>query len=321
MVEEWEQNPDSKPGWIKMFSDGNSRHITARGRPYRGINTLILTVVGRRYCNSWLYKWKTLFAGTNQYAPVWMTYKHATEIGGQVRKGEKATMVVFWKRFDNLKPCSCSNPRRHTNGSHCELKRTFVLRYFSVFNLAQIDGDLALPKRVREALSPERKQNDPIADAQAVVDNMPNRPEILMDDDGRAYYIPSTDQVHMPNMNLFDASEAFYIALYHELSHATGSENRLRRHDKDHQFSPFGTEDYSKEELVAEISAAMLAGHVGISDNRLLTNSAAYVAHWASKIRNEPKVVIQAASQAQKACDYILNYSPESEEDDAESDD
>jgi antirestriction protein ArdC len=142
---------------------------------------------------------------------------------------------------------------------------------------------------------------------------MPNIPTITHDGGYRAFYVPATDSVHMPAKGSFHSSGDYYVTLLHEMSHSTGHSSRLNRHGLETGIAPFGSETYSKEELVAEISAAFLAAECGIKFD--LPNSAAYVASWLRVLSNDRKMVIVAAGQAQRAADFILNRrTPESEQ-------
>ena len=125
-----------------------------------------------------------------------------------------------------------------------------------------------------------------------------------MEQDARAWYRPSTDTVGMPSRNAFDSTEAYYSTLFHELTHSTGHPSRVGR-ERIEDIAAFGSESYSKEELIAEMGAAMLSGITGISPPTI-PNSAAYLQGWINRLRGDSKLLVSAASQAQKAADYIL---------------
>ena len=131
---------------------------------------------------------------------------------------------------------------------------------------------------------------------------MPNPPRF--EEDSQACYRPSTDMVGMPARSAFHSAEEFYSTFFHELTHATGHPSRVGR-EGIMNHNPFGSEDYSKEELIAEMGAAMLCGVAGI-EAQTLGNSAAYLQAWISKLRSDSRLIVSAASQAQKAADYIL---------------
>ena len=262
--------------WATTNGDCRPRNLVSR-TPYRGINAFLLPAMG--------------------YAsPYWLTFRQAQELGGHVRKGEKACPVVFWKWLDVV------------DEQTGEKKRIPFLRYYSAFNAAQCDG-IATP-----ALEQTTRQHTPIEAAQAIVEAMPKRPEI-MHGSNRAAYSPALDRVAMPDAGRFESAESYYDVLFHELAHSTGHESRLNRKGafgSDGAWSEFGSQSYSKEELVAEMSAAFLCGHAGIVE-RVIDNSAAYIAGWLTRLRDDSKLVVQAAAQAQKAADFILNRTFESE--------
>jgi antirestriction protein ArdC len=150
----------------------------------------------------------------------------------------------------------------------------------------------------------ETRTVDPIAEAEAIVANMPNPPRIGFDGGARAFYRPQLDSIHLPARNSFESAGEYYSTLFHELTHSTGHRTRLDRPTLT-EVVPFGSETYSKEELVAEFGASFLCAHVGIENT--INNSAAYINGWLKKLKSDPKLAIIAASQGQKAADYILN--------------
>jgi antirestriction protein ArdC len=130
---------------------------------------------------------------------------------------------------------------------------------------------------------------------------MPNAPQFKLSD--RASYSPSADVIAMPPKSVFNSSEGYYATLFHELTHSTGHASRIGREGIE-EVNGFGTELYSKEELIAEMGSAMLCGVTGIAP-AILENSAAYLRSWIKVLRGDSKLLVTAASQAQKAADYI----------------
>ena len=234
------------------------------GRAYHGINVFLLTSHG---CGS----------------PYWLTYKQASERGGHVRKGEHGSRVVFWKIDKHETEAADGQTVARTSA---------ILRYYTVFNVEQCEG-VAAP-------GPDKAIN-PIEECEGIVAGMPNRPAITQD--ARAWYRPSTDTVGMPARNAFDSAEAYYSTLFHELTHSTGHPSRIGREGIE-KLNTFGSETYSKEELIAEMGAAMLAGVAGI-ERKTLANSASYLKSWINVLKSDSRMVVFAASQAQKAADYI----------------
>ncbi len=266
--------------WRKSWSlSAGVRPQSIVGRAYSGINALVLGLSG--YSD-----------------PRWLTYKKAGELGGNVLKGEKGTPIVFWKKMSR---------EDENEAGEKVIKPFMMLRYYTVFNVEQCEGLDVAPFQVKEV-----KEFDAIAEAEKIIDGMPNPPSIDHNGGDRAFYIPSLDQVHLPALEDFDSPEEYYSTAFHELGHSTGHESRLNRHEMETGIAPFGTPTYSKEELAAEFSAAFLCAESGIENT--VDNSAAYIQGWAKKLRSDKKLVIVAASQGQKAADYILGVVKEEEE-------
>jgi antirestriction protein ArdC len=184
----------------------------------------------------------------------------------------------------------------HDKDNPGETKDIPMIRYYKVFNAEQTEG-IDYPK------PPERDFN-PIEEAEKILAGMPNRPAITHGE-ARAYYRPSEDRVNLPPQGSFTSDEAYYSTLFHELAHATGHASRLDRKEIT-EVNLFGSHDYSKEELVAEMGSAYLCGASGISP-QTIDNQAAYIHGWLRKLRDDQKFVVLAAAKAQKAADYILN--------------
>jgi antirestriction protein ArdC len=212
----------------------------------------------------------------------WVTYRQAQALGGTVRKGQRGCKVVFWK---------ISEYRREKEET--ENHKSILLRYYTVFNLEQCEG-ITSPDPVREI--------NPLEHCETIVNSMPNPPGFTQE--ARACYWPSTDTVGMPARSAFHAAEEYYSTLFHEITHSTGHPSRVGR-EGIMNHNPFGSEDYSKEELIAEMGAAMLCGVAGI-ESRTLGNSAAYLQTWINKLKSDSRLIVSAASQAQKAADYTL---------------
>jgi antirestriction protein ArdC len=216
-------------------------------------------------------------------------------MGGNVRRGEKGTLVIFWKIYEKDDP-------EAEDGK----KRLPLLRYYTVFNAEQCDGVTAPGPDLTTW-----KTHDPIVAAETVVLAMPNSPTVEIGGT-RACYSPSRDLVRVPDLFRYDYPEDYYGTLFHELAHSTGHQSRLNREGiVDQHF--FGDSVYSKEELVAEMTAAFLCGHTGI-ENATIQNSAAYLQSWIKTLRGDKTLAIIAAAQAQKAADYILNRKASQEE-------
>jgi len=259
-------------------STGLPRNLIAR-KPYRGINYFLLSA-------------------SKYVSPFWLTMRQANQLGGSIRKGEESTIVTFWK-IDDAKQNDTEDLDAEPKDE--KSRRRFVLRFYRVWNLEQCE----LPQAVLDKLPKiETHQHDPIEAVERIIAGMPNPPEIVRAG-SKAYYSPITDRITLPPRELFESAAEDAATTLHELSHSTGHEKRLGREGIT-EVAPFGSAVYSREELVAELSAAFLCAEAGIS-NAVIHNQAAYVAGWLARLRDDRRLIVHAAAQAQKAADYILN--------------
>jgi antirestriction protein ArdC len=253
--------------WRRPWAGGGLPKNGVTRKEYRGVNVLLL--------------------GCQQYAsPYWMSFKQVKERGGSVLRDEKASPCVYWNWMEIEDLDADGKP-----------KKIPFLKYYNVFNTQQTT--LADDPEYKLATS----VNNPIAEAERIVAGMPDKPDVKHEG-ARACYSPMSDIVRMPPAPLFNSSAEYYSALFHELAHATGHERRLRR-DGIASVSGFGSETYSKEELVAEMGAAFLCGESGIS-NAVIENQAAYIGNWLRRLKDDRKLIVHAAAAGQKAADYIL---------------
>jgi antirestriction protein ArdC len=268
--------------WIdgKATSDGVP-HNAITGRAYSGVNYVQLTMAGLRY--------------TSQG---WLTFKQAKEAGGNVRKGEKGTAIVFWRPLDRTK-------RDEDGSEHTE--RFLMLRTFTVFNIAQCDG-VKLPKRRSQLHTVPVDPSDAMGPARACVDALKGCSVAY--GGNKAFYVPSADAIRMPAPEQFTTMDHFRATLAHECAHATGSKERL---DRD-LTGRFGSESYAAEELVAELASAMVGARLGF-DTALIEHHAAYLEDWLRVLKGDRKALLTAASKAQQACNYLVPESVESEDD------
>jgi len=235
--------------------------------------------------NFWL-----LLTVTDKYgSPFFLTFNQVKDLGGHILKGEKGFPVVFWKILDT--------ERKDGSIDHIPF-----LRYYTVFNLKQTGG-------IDESKIPSSEAYDhdfdPIGQAERLIEFWADKPEIRLNQ-SYAFYSPSGDYVGMPGPRTFFKDEQYYSTLFHEMVHSTGHINRTGRHEKlsNHMF---GSQDYSQEELVAEMGAAYMCCITGIQ-NSTIDNSAAYIKSWIGKFKEDKKMLLAASSMAQKAVDYILEH-------------
>ena len=256
-------NPWRKPWRAAAYKP--PQNLLSR-RPYRGVNVILL--------------------GLSPYAsPYWMSYRQTLQAGGHVKKGEKASLAVFWKLFDKA---DSADPTKR--------ERIPVLRYYNVFNVEQTEG-VDYPKPELPTFT-----HDPIAEAERIAAAMPQPPAITHDDERRAFYRQETDTVNVPPLARFEKAAEYYSTLFHELTHATAHPSRLNRKTEGPQ--GFGSANYGREELIAEMGSAYLCGKAGILDETA-DNTAAYLDGWRALIKADRRAVVLAAAAAQKAVDYI----------------
>jgi len=228
------------------------------------------------------------YRGINQWLlepGEYATFKQIAEAGGRVRKGEKAQIVVFWNWIEK------------EDEETGEVEKIPFLRYYNVFEInTQVEGLQSKRKPVQTF------DHDPIEAGEKIVRGYADCPEIRYAS-GRAYYHKALDYIVVPPLIDFPNPNEFYSVLFHEMVHSTGHPDRLNRKGVAIP-AAFGDKDYSKEELVAELGAAMLCSLAGIED-ATINNSAAYIQNWLEQLGNDSKLIVYAAAQAQKAVDYI----------------
>lgn len=221
------------------------------------------------------------------------TFKQWQDLGGHVRKGEKSEIVVFWK----IQPIE----EVKEDGTK-EVKHIPLLRYFNVFHISQVDGVEPLPK---DGL----KDIEPIEKAENILHDYWSREDITVEHmaSDSAYYSPSRDLIHLPLFEQFKNANEYYSTAFHESVHSTMKESRCNRaEEREGKLVAFGSNEYSKEELVAEIGSANLMNIIGIESQKSFRNNAAYIQNWLSVLKNDVKFIVSASSKAEKAVKYIL---------------
>ena len=217
----------------------------------------------------------------------YVTFKQVQQEGGRVRKGEKASMVVFWKWIEEKDP--------ETE----EIKQIPFLRYYNVFHIDQCEG---LKPRHTNAL-PNTASADQTADTIITAYCGREGVKLIHEEGDRAFYRPATDSITLLHMAQFTATAEYYSTAFHELTHSTDHASRLNRLEK---VAFFGTEAYSKEELVAEIGASSLVNHAGLETANSFRNSTAYIQNWLSVLKNDKRFIVSASGKAEKAVNLIL---------------
>ena len=280
--------------WARPWSDVgiSSARSASTGKAYRGINRWILGIIG-----------ETEYPGVPN---VWATYKQIAAEGGQVRKGQKSQTAILWKIL-----------KVEDKANAGKLKTVPMLRTFNVFHWTQADWPEGTePKVVAKVLANARLKEDidSSSEADAVVQAYfdGGGPVVSFGGDS-AFYTPHTDGVQLPVAGAFHSTEAFYSTLFHELGHSTGHKSRLNRD----LLNGFGTELYSREELVAEMTSALLLSEVGLDSDAQLKSNGAYLKSWLKALENDPMALSWAATRAEKAHDHILGIEAVSYEEEA----
>jgi antirestriction protein ArdC len=250
--------------WVRPWRAGKCGgmpHNAITGKAYRGINVPLLWAPARP-------------------SAAWMTYKQAQGIGAQVRKGERGSMIVFYKPFTV------------TDKDNSDKVKTIpLLRSFTVFNVDQIDN---VPAKYLPALEPVES----VRPDASIADTMMALATVRHGGD-RAFYSPSLDYIQLPEFAQFHKQAGYRATSLHELTHWTGHADRCARE----YGKRFGDQAYAREELVAEMGAAFLCAHAGI-DAQL--EHASYIESWLSVLKADKRAILIAASHAQKAADYVL---------------
>jgi antirestriction protein ArdC len=233
-------------------------------------------------------------------SPFWMTYNQAKELGAQVRKGEKSTIAIFYKSY--TKEVEAPDTGEKTD----ESRR--VLKAYPVFNGDQVEGlpEHFHPAATLDVVEPEGRQ--------AELDSFfAGIPAVLRHQGDEAYYEPVADRVTMPPAHLFSGFDHYYATLAHELSHWTGHASRLDRNLKNR----FGSAAYAAEELIAELSSAMLGAELGLPVTHL-DSHASYIEHWLKLLKQDDRAILTAAAKAEEASRLLLKLGGRASADDAD---
>jgi len=264
--------------WKRPWKIGALRNA-ATHRPYRGINTVLLTFTMEQKGFS---------------TPLWLTFRQAQALGGQVRRGEKGTPVCFFRWVDRTN----STPPSGSHGPDDDERGYPLLRTFTVFNIAQtdLDHDAWREDEARALALREPRLERFLRQSGA---------DIRFGGD-RAYYAPFDDRIQLPAVPAFDHAGAYYATAFHELTHWTGHPDRLRRDLS----GRFGDQAYAAEELVAELGSAFLCTEFGVEGH---LQHPEYIGHWLGILRGDTRAIFTAASKAQQAVDLLLEEAQDPE--------
>lgn len=228
-----------------------------------------------------------------KYDGEYASFKQWKDLGGHIRKGEKSEIVVFWKMY----------PIKEKQDDGTEIIKTIpLLKYINVFHISQVDGVEPLKQKVTHDI-------EPIDKAEKILNDYWNRENITIEHvkGDKAFYSPMFDKIQLPLFEQFKQSEEYYSTAFHESIHSTMKTSRCnRQEDRKGKVVSFGSEEYSKEELVAEVGSAQLMNIVGIETTKSFRNSTAYIQSWLKVLRNDNKFIVSASSKAEKAVNYIL---------------
>ena len=260
--------------WRKPWTgrgDGAWNRVT--GKPYSLLNQMLLGKPGE-----------------------YLTFKQCTEAGGKVKKGEKSSICVFWKQI----------PVEEEENGVTKTKMVPMLRYYNVFHISQCEG--IEQKHHKQDDEGNAVEFDPIEEAENVLTAYLQREGIKLDHvvGDRACYRPSHDDIILPRRDQFNSAEEYYSTAYHEATHSTGHASRLNRLKSTH----FASGEYRKEALVAEMGSAMSLNRLGIDTDKSTKNSAAYIKSWLENLREDNRLVVSAASKAEKAVNMIFGVQP-----------
>lgn len=268
---------------IKQLEEG----VIPWEKPWTGVRSGAFNRVSKK---SYSLLNQMLLKHNGEYA----TFKQWSELGGHIRKGEKSEIVVFWKIL----------PVEEVQEDGTKIvKQIPLLKYINVFHISQVDGVEPLPKK-------ELHDIEPIEKAENILQDYWTREHIKIEHvkGNDAFYSPMRDMIQLPLFEQFRDANEYYSTAFHESVHSTMKENRCNRaEERKNKLVAFGSEEYSKEELVAELGSASLMNIIGIETKKSFKNSTAYIQSWIRVLKNDVKFIISASSKAEKAVNYILN--------------
>jgi antirestriction protein ArdC len=278
----WQRPWGHVRGTFEPFRNLHTNH------EYRGVNVLLLTLASME---------------KGYTSPYWLTYNQARERGGQVRAGEKGTLIVFWKPSERPLRDGAGEVVRDEETDEPLMAKTLILKHFHVFNVEQCDG-LSVPAPAAPApvaFTPDER-------AEALWAGFKDAPPVRHGGNQAFYALPPADFIQMPPRKSFKDSASYYQVRFHEAIHSTGAPARLNRRTLA-DAAPFGSPVYGQEELVAEMGSAMLMAQCGMTPD--IQNSAAYIRGWLKALQDDKRMLVFAAAQAEKAARYVQGQQPE----------
>lgn len=280
--------PWQRPWSGASLADGGAINYCTR-KPYSYLNQLLLGRDGE-----------------------WLTFKQVKALGGRIKKGAKGGMVVYYSVLSKQKQEKENEEGEKETQTVTNLHLCPILKYYHVFHISDCTG---IESKIKEV-----QPNDnikPVDAAEDIINGYVSRESgLTFQNDkvsGNAYYSPSKDLVVVPKLSQYEIVEEYYSTTFHELTHSTMHPNRCNR-KSEMKSSMFGGEDYSREELVAELGSAMLCNAAGLDCDKAFKNSVAYIQGWLKQLKNDNKMIIWASSRAEKAAKYIMNIKDEKEQ-------
>jgi antirestriction protein ArdC len=260
--------------WARPWALINPAVNYVSRRPYSLLNSMLLPMPGE-----------------------YLSAKQIERLGGEIKKGEKPHQVVFAKRFGVEKTVSKKGKPAETES---KTKFCTFLRFYDVYHLSQVSG---IETKVKE----EKREHNPIKNAEAIIKDYVERSKVIfqVQKSNKASYNPILDKIVLPELNQFAEAELFYHTAFHEMAHSTGHSARLNREKGIVNY--FGSEDYGREELCAEIAASNVMGVAGLDTEKSFMNTVAYIQNWRKAIKNDPQAIVKAAQQAKAAANLLLN--------------
>ena len=279
--------------WYNVSEDRLFAYNRGSNHTYRGINQIVLQHIRNKFGYS--------YNG-------WLTFKQLSELGGRIQKGSKAAMVVYKSNLyldkatgKNITSLVLHLLKAGQSIEHLNYKKMGYMKGYAVFNISQIEN---LPTKYYQIEELEKmtefERNEK---AEFMINSTGANIKYMAKNS--AYYLPQSDEIHLPQRKQFKDEESFYRTAFHELGHWTGHEKRLNRN----MSGVFGSKEYAFEELIAELNTAYINAFLGY--NNSITNNVAYINSWLSIMRNDTKFIVSASSQAQKASDCIFEFAEE----------